>query len=282
VHDAVSLAIGQRNRRPWVYKTDISSFFDTIDRERLKAAIRKKVRHRSLHSLLIDAACREIFEPDKYRAARVKQSGIKSGCGVRQGMPLSPLFSNLFLHSFDRLIENSGISMIRYADDLIFLCRSYDECLSTDDFCREHLSQRGLTLPALAPKSKTCICEPGEVAEFLGLGLIPDGKTYKLDLTDDQRQKIKRRLKQFQSPRYLAQNHITIFDFGRKIDGVIAGYLGSYANCASFENLRKDLGQLRSQVTAKLFNAAFGVDISKLDNDSSAFLGLPHPQSHAR
>ena len=109
VQDAVSLAISKRNRKPWVYKTDISKFFDNLNRDRLKAVVHRKVRHRSLHPLLIDAACREIYEPNAARAKRVEKLGIQPGRGIRQGMPLSPFFSNLFLHKFDRGIENTEV-----------------------------------------------------------------------------------------------------------------------------------------------------------------------------
>lgn len=275
VHDAASDGVRLRNQKRWVYKTDITSFFDNIDRDTLKAVIRRKVRHRSLHRLLIDAACREIYEPNRTRATRAKKNGIKSGKGVRQGMPLSPFFSNLFLHEFDRAVENAKVSMVRYADDLIVLCDSRNECLDVDKFCREHLGKRGLELPPITGTGKTRIYEPNQTAEFLGLGLIPDGKKYKLDLTSDQKEKIKRRMRQFGSIDYLAQNHVNIFNFGRKIDGVTAGYLGSYANCASIDKLEKSLDELRSQITHKLFKDTFNIDVSALGKSSRAFLCLP-------
>ena len=275
VHDAASDVVSSRNQKQWVYKTDITSFFDNIDRDTLKSVIRKKVRHRSLHRLLIDAACREIYEPNRTRATRAKKHGIKPGNGVRQGMPLSPFFSNLFLHEFDRVVENANVSMVRYADDLIVLCDSRNECLDVDKFCREHLIKRGLNLPPITGSGKTRIYEPNQTAEFLGLGLIPDGKKYKLDLTSDQKEKIKRRIKQFGSVDYLAENHINIFSFGRKIDGVIAGYLGSYANCASFNTLEQSLDELRSLVTHELFSNTFNINVSTLEKSSRAFLCLP-------
>lgn len=44
--------------------------------------------------------------------------------GVRQGMPLSPLFANFYLCDFDDLIKKAGLNCIRYADDLIFFSDS--------------------------------------------------------------------------------------------------------------------------------------------------------------
>ena len=273
--DAAASAVALRNLKPWVYKTDITKFFDEINRETLKDVIRRKVRHRSLHNMLIDAASREISEPNKSRAAKVKKLGVMKNCGVRQGMPLSPFFSNLFLHEFDRAVENARLSMVRYADDLIVLCSSHDECLDVDSFCRNALDKRGLKIPPISETGKTQVYAPSQTAEFLGLGLIPDGKKYKLDLTTEQKEKIRRRILQFSSVTYLADNRVNIFNFGRKLDGVIAGYLGSYSCCASFNDLEKTLDGLRSKVTRTLFKDTFNIDISALSPPGLAFLCIP-------
>jgi len=42
--------------------------------------------------------------------------------GVLQGSPLSPLLSNIYLHSFDVSITQAGYRLVRYADDWVILC----------------------------------------------------------------------------------------------------------------------------------------------------------------
>ena len=44
---------------------------------------------------------------------RVEKAGIKPGKGVRQGMPLSPFFANLFLKEFDAAVERKDYQMVR-------------------------------------------------------------------------------------------------------------------------------------------------------------------------
>ena len=44
--------------------------------------------------------------------------------GIIQGSPLSPLLANIYLHPFDKAMTRAGIRMVRYADDLLLLCRS--------------------------------------------------------------------------------------------------------------------------------------------------------------
>lgn len=41
-----------------------------------------------------------------------------------QGGPLSPLLANVYLNEFDREYERRGVPEIRYADDIVLLCKS--------------------------------------------------------------------------------------------------------------------------------------------------------------
>ena len=44
--------------------------------------------------------------------------------GSPQGAVISPLLANLYLHPVDVAMAAAGYEMIRYADDLVILCRS--------------------------------------------------------------------------------------------------------------------------------------------------------------
>ena len=47
-----------------------------------------------------------------------------SEIGVPQGGPLSPLLSNLMLNELDKELERRGHKFVRYADDLVIMCKS--------------------------------------------------------------------------------------------------------------------------------------------------------------
>jgi hypothetical protein len=49
--------------------------------------------------------------------------------GLRQGMPVSPMLSNLLLKRFDEGLDKQGIVAVRYADDIAVFARSREECL---------------------------------------------------------------------------------------------------------------------------------------------------------
>ncbi len=119
VEKAVSEAINQRAAKPWVFKTDITKFFDLINRDLLRAKLKALVRQTSAHPLLLSAIACEVIPTRRSEMEKLSKLGIKPGRGVRQGMPLSPFFANLFLADFDRESTERGIPMLRYADDLI-------------------------------------------------------------------------------------------------------------------------------------------------------------------
>ena len=44
--------------------------------------------------------------------------------GVPQGGPLSPLLGNILLNELDWELEKRGHKFVRYADDMVILCKS--------------------------------------------------------------------------------------------------------------------------------------------------------------
>ena len=73
---------------------------------------------------------------------------------------------------------------------------------------------------------------------------------------------------------FLREKSITLFNFGSKLDGMIAGYLGAYGLCESFPALEIELENLKGRATRQLFRKAFSLDISTLDPDARAFLSV--------
>lgn len=44
--------------------------------------------------------------------------------GIAQGLPISPLLCNLYLHRLDAKLTGRGRRLVRYADDFVVFCRS--------------------------------------------------------------------------------------------------------------------------------------------------------------
>lgn len=84
--------------------------------------------------------------------------------GIIQGSPLSPLFANIYLHAFDKAMTRAGIRLVRYADDLLLLCRSKGRARQA----LNHAQKRLATLRLQLNPKKTRIAHFDEGVEFLG------------------------------------------------------------------------------------------------------------------
>ena len=159
-HDALQVLIDEAWRgRRWVVETDIASCFESIPHDRLMAAVEERICDRRLLKL-VRAMLR----------AGVMESGVvrHSVTGTPQGGVMSPLLANVYLHRLDREWETRGTGvLVRYADDLVVLCRSREEAEQALALLRDLLGEFGLELKA----AKTRIVhlrEGGAGLEFLG------------------------------------------------------------------------------------------------------------------
>jgi len=102
----------------YVVDADIRSYFDRISWSRLLDEVKKEVADGRVLELIEGFLKQEIFEtlrhwtPDK---------------GCPQGAGISPLLANIYLNPLDHLMQQEGIELVRYADDLVLLCRSAQE-----------------------------------------------------------------------------------------------------------------------------------------------------------
>jgi RNA-directed DNA polymerase len=278
VTDAAREACKLRQKSNWAFKTDISAFFDNVDRQQLNQKIKSVVRDRSLHNLLLAAVSCEI-EPQKSKSnnRHIKELGVENAKGIRQGMPLSPFFANLFLESFDKEIIEAGYKAIRYADDLIFFANSHEDCLKIDRFCRQSLLKLNLEIPELSKvDSKTIIAEPHEIIEFLGLGLSPIEGRYELILTKEQRNSIHAELMSLSSINELLARNKKFADLGRTISSRIAGYHSAYAPVVSnYTEFQTDLENIHQKILKAIYGKdGLGIDLKSLSKEKRTFLGI--------
>jgi group II intron reverse transcriptase/maturase len=94
---------------------DLEKFFDTVSQSKLIEVLSRTIKDGRVVSLI-----------HKYLRAGVMERGrLKSSKrGVPQGGPLSPLLSNIILNELDQELHRRGHRFVRYADDLVILCKS--------------------------------------------------------------------------------------------------------------------------------------------------------------
>lgn len=112
-------------------KIDISSFYASIDHEKLIRVIRRKIRKKQIVSLIQKAIKTEtIAVPIKEK--REKQA---RGAGIPEGLPISNALANIYMSDLDNKYEtNSKIKYYRYVDDILILVNN-DEY----EFIKENL-----------------------------------------------------------------------------------------------------------------------------------------------
>lgn len=275
VEKAVIRAKGLRTLRPYVYKTDISSFFDAIPRDTLKGLIKRRVKERSLHPLLCAAVDCEVIAAESWEKRRINEIGIKRGSGVRQGMPLSPFFANLLLVDFDKAVEARGFHMVRYADDLIFFSDSVPACRAIHSACKDALGSLGLSIPDISPNSKTQIYEPHQGAEFLGVELVRASTGYRLEITNEQADYVQEIIMKYADGPALLERGITFTRYGRSLESTAAGYLSAYGFCDNFSQFEEKVTTWKRRAMLRLLKRWLRVPVEQLGASQKAFLELP-------
>jgi RNA-directed DNA polymerase len=121
----------------WVVDADLKSYFDTIPHEQLIQRVEEKVSDGAVIAILEGYLKQEVMEPMK--------RWIPEG-GTPQGAVISPLLSNIYLNSLDHEMRDSGMEMVRYADDFVILCQSEAEAEKCLAKAREWTAKAGLQL----------------------------------------------------------------------------------------------------------------------------------------
>jgi len=110
-HDALAMALNMARREDrWVWlSADIADAFDAVP-----------------HARFLDVCGRHFPEDVVAFIDLISNTGDRHG--LRQGSPASPLFFNLFANHFiDQRWRDTDGKLLRFADDLLVLCRTVEE-----------------------------------------------------------------------------------------------------------------------------------------------------------
>ncbi len=274
--EAIEAALKLRERYDWCLKTDIEAFFDKVPRRYLKQCVCECLKVHSLTPLIHNAIDCEAKVTPENRQKLIKQ-GVKSGIGIRQGMPLSPLLANLALADFDRQISNRKIEMVRYADDLVLFFKNKDDAQAGQKLIKELLQRIQLTIPEIADGSKTVIISRSDPLSFLGreiLHLDLENK-FVARVATKQIDKIKGRLSDDYSFEHRLKLDKSFQDTIVDLSKSISSYLGIYKDAYNYIYFESELrGQARA-IIVKIFKDLFGQQaLSALTPDGQKFLGI--------
>jgi group II intron reverse transcriptase/maturase len=150
-HDAVEdVAYSMNKGYTEVIDADLSKYFDTIPHAKLLAVAAERISDGAILHLIKMWLKAPIMEVDKDGTKRNVGGGKGNRTGTPQGGVISPLLANLYLHLLDRIWERRqlqkrlGARIVRYADDIVVLCRNGTEQPMT--VLRQILERLSLTL----------------------------------------------------------------------------------------------------------------------------------------
>ncbi len=162
VFHAVAAIIKYRERGfEWVLDADIDNCFDELDHAFLWELLESDIPDKHVLSLLRLWLEIGVVDPEKKK-------------GISQGMPISPLLANVYLHELDWRLVRGRWTLVRYADDFIVLTRSEQEAYKAYDVVAHILDDIKLRYEP----AKTRITSFKEGFRFLGVEFDRHGYKY--------------------------------------------------------------------------------------------------------
>lgn len=151
------IRIGQE----WLVDADITKFFDNIPLSPLQKRLRTLIR---------DAAALDLIAKWLKQGAQTVNF-LGTDRGISQGVILSPLFCNLYMHDFDQAMSKANIPFVRFADDFLLFLNSEKQAEKARHYAKLQLERMGLELHP----EKTQVVRSSPKVVFLGQALPQPG-----------------------------------------------------------------------------------------------------------
>ncbi len=146
-----------------VVDLDIKGFYDHLNQETLMKLVRQVVKDRRVLGLIRGWPKAGVMEEGEVRYTT---------SGTPQGGVISPLLSNIYLTPLDNALTEAGYRFVRYADDVVILCRGKEEAAKALHHARAVLGWLRLELN----EEKTSIRTFKEGFDFLGFRFTNRGR----------------------------------------------------------------------------------------------------------
>ncbi len=139
---------------PYVVRTDVESFYDSVDHAVLAIGLATSLRLRSTFTQAVEAFLDAV---------------MGSSQGLPQGPPASEVFATCYLLPIDGALRAAGVRFARYADDYVFEADSLLKGRRTLELLEEELRAVGLRLNS----AKTRILKASTYRDNVGAAVSP-------------------------------------------------------------------------------------------------------------
>jgi retron-type reverse transcriptase len=271
-HDKLS---NLRKLYKFALKTDISSFFDELDRSKVVELFKDKIDipyldkifneiiHADPNFKLLQATSEEEF--NKFSSIIKK----KRGRGIRQGMPIASLLASFYLQDFETVLKDKGVEFIRYADDLVVFSNTEKEIQDHFELIKSELYKVKLSIPEIGI-GKTETYRHSQTLLFLGLELKKVSKEFKLFIPKKAFQDLNTKVIKFQGYRNNIKGGLNFYKTCQKVDLICNGYLACYENAANLMEFKKFIQEKKIFVYKRLLEP-IGVDYASLSVEKKKY-----------
>jgi RNA-directed DNA polymerase len=140
-----------------VVDVDVRKYFDTIPHQGLMNEVATRIA---------DGRVLDLIEAYLHQGVLEEMQLWLPEKGTPQGAVISPLLANVYLHPVDLAMRQAGYTLVRYADDMVVLCRTREEAEAALVKLGELLEARGLQLHPDKTRLAHLMERPG--FQFLG------------------------------------------------------------------------------------------------------------------
>lgn len=144
----------------YIIKTDVTSFYDQIDHDKLKRILLESSPLDNIKSKLSTLDNKSLANYKKLISIclNIAKQTVASDKGLPQGPAYARFFAELYLadidNKFDKLLNNDSIVLYqRYVDDIFIVCKNENEAKIQLEYLTQEVSHLGLELK----RSKTLI-----------------------------------------------------------------------------------------------------------------------------
>lgn len=129
----------------FVCSTDIKTFYDSIQRDRLLNILAKKIKSQAALSLIRHALYTPTVPKNSKRKNRTE---YKTDRGIPQGLAISNILASIYLRDVDTEMRKLGVTYYRYVDDVL-MYGEHDAIHHAYTSLKSRLNRRGLSLHTL-------------------------------------------------------------------------------------------------------------------------------------
>lgn len=165
-----SIASELKTRDPettWICSTDIKTFYDSIQRDRLLKVLTNRIKSKQILRLVRNALITPTVPKNTRRDFRAE---YWSDTGIPQGLAISNILASIYLEDVDDAMKSTGIGYYRYVDDVL-IYGSHNDVLKAYQSLSRRLKWRGLMLHS-ATSGKTHIQPLKEAFSYLGYHFV--------------------------------------------------------------------------------------------------------------